>query len=86
MTPTPRPSLTTDLATRYANQREGGAFDAKKAGTPTSPSSLQEAQFEKTDTFVKPIQGISNFKGTDTQNYKEISSLAQGIDVRKYKG
>lgn len=86
MTPTPRPSLTTDLAARYDNQREGGAFDAKQAGGPTAPASLQAAQFDNTDTFTRPIQGVSNFKGTDTSNYKEISSLAQGIDTRKYKG
>lgn len=85
-TPTERPSLTTDLQTRYNTQRAGGAFDAKQAGTPTSPQSLQEAQFENTDTFVKPIQGVSNFIGANQPNYKEVSILAQGIDVRKYNG
>lgn len=85
--PTPRPSLTTDLETRYETQKEGGAFDAKQAGTATAPASIQAQQFENTDTFVvKEPLFISNFKGTDTPNYKEISILAQGLDVRKYKG
>ena len=86
-TPTERPSLTTDLATRYATQREGGAFDAKTAGTATAPPSLQSQQFENTSQFVvkEPLL-TTEFKGADNPNYKEISAYAQGLDTRKYKG
>lgn len=84
-TPTPRPSLTTDLETRYETQPEGGAFDAKKAGTPTAPPSLLAQQFDNTNKFVvKEPLFVSNFKGANGTNYTEISSLAVGIDTRKY--
>ncbi len=80
-----RPSLQTDLLTRYETQRAGGAYDAKTAGGPTSPPSLQEKIYEKTDTFTRPVQGVSNFKDTDDSNYQEQSLLSKGLDTRKYK-
>ena len=85
--PTPRPSLTTDLATRYATQKEGGAYDAKTAGTSTAPASVQAQQFENSDKFVvkEPLL-ISNYKGTANSNYTEVSAYAQGLDTRKYHG
>lgn len=83
MTPIERKSLKTDLLSRYNNQNEGGAFDAKKAGTSTSGPSLQAKQFDKTDSFlVKEPQGISQFKNDGNG----LSQFVQGLDTRKYKG
>jgi hypothetical protein len=78
-----RPSLTTDLLTRYETQKEGGAYDAKTAATSTAPNSLQSAQFEKTDKFlVKEPIGVSQFKNDG----KDLSQFVKGLDTRKYKG
>jgi hypothetical protein len=85
--PTERPSLTTDLLSRYNNQRAGGAFDAHQAGTSTSDPSALARQFTNSDKFIirEPLL-VSNFKGANNSNYTEISSLASGLDTRKYKG
>ena len=78
-----RPSLQTDLASRYQNQKEGGAYDAKQAGTSTAPPSIQSKQFELTDKFViKEPQGLSEFKNQGNG----ISLFVAGLDTRKYKG
>lgn len=83
--PTPRPSLITDLETRYATQPEGGAFNAKLAGTSTAPASTLAQQFDNTNKFiVKEPLFVSNFKGANGPGYTEISSLATGLDTRKY--
>lgn len=71
-----RPSLAIDLEKRYDTQPEGGAYDAKTAGTSTAPASLKSKDFEKTDKFVvKAPIGVSEFKD-DGLN---LSTLAQGI-------
>lgn len=78
-----RPSLATDLASRYETQKKGGAFDAAKAGESTAPSSLQSQQFEKTDKFVVREQmGVSEYKADG----KDLSQFVRGLDTRKYKG
>jgi hypothetical protein len=81
-----RPSISTDLATKYQTSKVGGAYDAKKAGTSTE-TSPQAALYDNTGNFVVNAQkGISNFKGANSQNYTEISSLAKGLNTTKYKG
>jgi len=83
--PTVRPSLTTDLETRYETQKEGGAFDAKQAGTSTTEPSILAAEFDNSSTFVvKEPLFVSNFKGANNPTYTEISSLAQNLDTRRY--
>jgi hypothetical protein len=82
-----RPSTSTDLVSRYQNQKAGGAYDAKKAGTSTTEPSNQAASYDKTNTFVvntPPL--VSNFKGTESSNYNEISLYAKGLNTTKYKG
>ena len=82
-TPIQRDSLTVGLEQRYNTQQAGGAFDAKKAGTSTAPSSIQAKQFENSDTFVvDEQQGVSDFKN-DGNN---LSVYVQGLDTTKYKG
>lgn len=84
--PTQRPSLATNLVTRYANQTEGGAYDAKKAGTSTTETSLLGALYLDSDVFlVRESTSTSNFKGANNLNYKEISLYAQNLDTRRYK-
>jgi hypothetical protein len=79
-----RPSTTISLADRYASQKVGGAYNAKLAGTSTD-FSPQASRYDTTGNFVVDQQlGVSNFKGTTNQNYKEISLLAQGLSNYKY--
>jgi len=84
---TTRPSLQIDLATRYAQQKEGGAFNAKTAGTATAPASLQAKLYDTDPNFqIKENLGQSNFEGvTDGGNYKEISRYANNINTTRYK-
>jgi len=84
---TQRTSLTINLATRYAQQSEGGAFNAKTAGTATAPASLQSKLYDTNPQFqVKETLGQSNFEGvTDGGNYKEISRYANNINTTRYK-
>lgn len=83
-TPITRPSLTTDLASRYASQRVGGAFDARdiiEAGTDALFASFQGATFQNTNGFLTKEQlGVSDFKN-DGNN---LSQYVQGLDTRKY--
>lgn len=85
--PTERPSLKTDLLSRYNHQRAGGAYDAHQAGTSTTEPSVSARLWTNTDRFVvkEPLL-VSNFKGANNTNYTEISSLSKGLDTRKYKG
>jgi hypothetical protein len=85
--PIERQSLKTDLNSRYVTQREGGAFDAKLAGTGTAPQSLLGALYLiKNGFLVRESTVESNFKGTDQLDYTEISLMAKGLDTTKYKG
>ena len=78
-------SLQTDLASRYANQKVGGAFDAKNVKQQPLPIAMNENLFETNAKVATPVQGVSNFKvvanGVD---YKEISQLAQGLKTTRY--
>jgi hypothetical protein len=74
------------LETRYATSHVGGAYDAKQAGTSTE-FSPQAQRYNNTGQFVvKQPHGVSNFKGANSSNYKEISALAQKLDTTKYSG
>ena len=83
--PVERTSLTTDLASRYGNQRVGGAFDAKniiESGVDSIAASYQGAQFQKANGFLtKEQQGISDFKNDG----KDLSQYVKGLDTRPYK-
>lgn len=95
-TPVPRPSLTTDLQTRYSNQRAGGAFDVKKVlGAPgTEPAagktidavSAQGAAFQAPNGFeVKVMQGDTQFKDAQGTTSKQLSRYIKGFSNQKYK-
>lgn len=95
-TPTPRPSLTTDLQTRYSNQRAGGAFDVKKtlggpgsspaAGTTIDAASMLGAEFQAPNGFeVKVLQGVTQMKEAQGTTSKELSRYIRGFSSRKYK-
>lgn len=97
-TPIQRPSLTTDLASRYSNQRAGGAFDVKQTlGNPgTQPKkqtviegdtkSQQGANFQSPNGFetdVVPMQ--TQLKDAQGTTSKELSSYIKGFSNQKYK-
>ena len=94
-TPVTRPSLTTDLQTRYANQREGGAFDVKvtlgppgsspKAGTTIDASSMNAVQFQSPRGFeVRVMQGITQFLDAQSAPSKQLSTYIKGFNNQKY--
>lgn len=86
MIPIQRNSETTNLEQRYLSQREGGAFNAKLAGTSTCPPSIKSTLYNKTPKFdINQLQGQSEFKGVDGSTYTEVSIFGQGIDVTPYK-
>jgi hypothetical protein len=82
--PNPRPSLTTDLATRYATQNVGGAFDARdiiESGVDPLEASFQGAQFQNKNGFLTKVQqGVSDFKN-DGNN---LSQYVEGLNTQKY--
>jgi hypothetical protein len=86
MTPISRTSETVNLEQRYLNQREGGAFDAKRAGKSNITPSMKSKLFEtSTEYLINAIQGQSEFKGVDGSTYTEISNFGKGIDTTPYK-
>ncbi len=84
MTPITRPSLTTDLATRYATQRAGGAYNAKniiKTGVDPLFASYQATQFQNVNGFLTEAkQGNSDFKNDG----KDLSQYVAGLNTTKY--
>jgi hypothetical protein len=70
--PVDRPSLKTDLASRYASQRTGGAYDAKTAGTVFDDFMNNEFA----NGFTKG--------GRNTLLPKKESSFAKGLNNKKY--
>jgi hypothetical protein len=86
-TETTRPSLTTDLATRYATQQTGEAFNSKLAGTATAPLSIQAKLYDTNPSFiVNELQEISNFENVgDGGTYKEVSKYSSNINTTRYK-
>jgi hypothetical protein len=88
-TPIERTSLKTDLASRYASQQAGGAFNAKDITTEGGHSSLekgggaslQSSMWTPKGFKVKMAQAITEFKD------KALNFISgQGLDTRKYKG
>lgn len=82
--PISRPSLTTDLASRYTSQKIGGAFDARniiQTGTDALFASYQSSQFQLTNGFLtKEKLGVSDFKN-DGGN---LSQYVQGLNTTPY--
>lgn len=94
--PINRQSLTTDLESRYAKQKAGGAFDVKEtlggpgtqpaAGTTIDAVSQQGANFQSPNGFeVKVKQGQTQFKEAQGTTSKELSLYIKGFSNRKYK-
>jgi len=98
--PTNRPSLNKDLASRYATQRAGGAFEVKqRLGAPGTaprtgdrmPVDGNEVLYTKDDFAVKQIIGQTEFLDTQDANNsssprsKELSRYIKGFSSRKYK-
>lgn len=95
-TPNLRPSLTTDLQTRYNNQRAGGAFDVKKtlggpgtqpsSGTTIDATSMLGQEFQAPNGFeVKVQQGVTQMKDAQGTTSKELSRYLRGFSSKKYK-
>jgi len=95
-TPNERPSLTTDLQTRYTKQRAGGAFDVKAtlggpgtqpaAGTTIDATSMNGNEFQNPNGFeVKVKQGVTAFKDAQGVQSKQLSRYIRGFSARKYK-
>ena len=95
-TPVPRPSLTTTLDVRYAQQHAGGAFEVKQVlGAPGTEPAVGEvidaasqlgATNQNPNGFqVKVIPQVSQLKvvqqGGAGNNY---SNYVKGLDTRKY--
>jgi hypothetical protein len=94
--PTNRDSLITDLASRYANQKVGGSFDAKSIVTEsdtimplTTPSDKgRQYTIDKGGFRVKQPIGLSDLADVpDRKNStsKELSQSIRGLSTKKYK-
>jgi hypothetical protein len=99
-TPADRPSLTKDLASRYATQRAGGAFEVKQRLKPpgASPSAGDrmpidgnERIYSADDFAVKQAIGVTELldaqeaNTTSSPKSKELSLYIRGFSNRKYK-
>jgi len=95
-TPTERPSLTTDLESRYGTQHAGGAFDVKEtlggpgntpvAGTIIDALSAQATTFQSPAGFlVKEALCVTQFLDAQGSTSKQLSRYVKGLDTRKYK-
>jgi hypothetical protein len=74
-TPTERPSLTTTLEERYANQKVGGAFDAKEVRVQPidfghQNKTLQNPTGLAPQTFSDKALNTAAASGHTTQKYK----------------
>lgn len=86
---TERPSIKTDLLSRYANQHCGGAFEVKAAITnggheslnKASPGSIQSAFWTAAGFKTRMALMITELKAK-ALNFVD----SQGLDNRKYKG
>jgi hypothetical protein len=80
----PRPSLTIDLATRYATQTVGGAFNARNIvenGVDPLFASYQGATFQNFNGFLTDVQvGVSDFKN----NGNDLSIFVQNLNTTPY--
>ncbi len=100
-TPSERPSLSTDLESRYRNQRAGSAFDVKTilkspGNVPSAgdrmPIDGNERLYSVDDFAVKQIYGVTELLDARSANNstspssKELSRFMKGFTNRKYKG
>ena len=98
--PADRPSLTKDLATRYATQRAGGAFEVKQRLKPPGsspktgdrmPIDGNERLYSADDFAVKQPLGVTEMldaqeaNTTSAPKSKELSLYIKGFSNRKYK-
>jgi hypothetical protein len=98
--PADRPSLTKDLASRYASQHAGGAFEVKQrlkppGSSPTTgdrmPIDGNERLYSADDFAVKQILGVTELLDAQESNTssspksKEMSLYIRGFTNRKYK-
>jgi hypothetical protein len=99
-TPSQRPSLSTDLETRYENQRVGSAFDIKDVlknphSAPSAgdrgPVEGNENLYSVNDFAIKQPTGVTEFldaldaNGSTAAQSKQLSRYMKGFDNRKYK-
>ena len=85
-TETTRQSLNTNLETRYNNSKVGSTFNAKNAGTSTIVPSIKSTLYDSISKFIvnDSINKGSNFKGTNSGTYTEISKFANNINTVPY--
>lgn len=98
-TPNQRPSLTTDLATRYATQKAGGAFEVKQRLHPPGvapkagermPIDGNEHLYSVDDFVVKEMQGVTELldaqeaNNSSSPHSKELSLYIKGFNNQKY--
>jgi hypothetical protein len=99
-TPSSRPSLKTDLESRYRTQRAGSAFDVKTTlkqpdQSPRNgdrmPINGNERLYSVDDFAVKQTLGITEFLDATSANSStspsslEMSRFMRGFTNRKYK-
>lgn len=100
-TPNQRPSLTTNLESRYSNQRAGGAFDVKQrlkapGRSPQNgdrmPIDGNERLYSEDDFAVKQQLGVTELLDAKEANTsgapksKEMSLYIRGFNNQKYRG
>lgn len=98
--PADRPSLTKDLASRYASQHAGGAFEVKQrlkapGSSPQAgermPIDGNERLYSADDFSVKQAIGVTELldaqeaNTTSSPKSKEISLYIRGFSNRRYK-
>lgn len=96
-TPNQRPSLTTTLDQRYAQQHAGGAFEVKEVfgGPGTSPSTGEvidaasaqgQANQNPNGFWVKVLPQVSQLKAVQSGGAGNAYSLyIKGLDTTKYR-
>lgn len=77
-TPSQRPSLNTDLESRYNNQTVGSAFDAKRFDT--GDFGIQEKLWTRPGFVPNEELGLGGKKTYDK------STFLKGFSSKKYKG
>ena len=96
-----RPSLSTDLESRYRNQRAGSVYDVKatlkQPGQSLQPGDRMpingnEHLYTNDDFVVKQTLGVTEFLDAQSANNssspssREMSRYMRGFTSRKYKG
>ena len=88
-----RPSLATDLQSRYQRQRVGSAFDVKEILDHQEPGTVNDAVSINAQQFQSPVgfQIGAGSQGTQLKEAKgtqsaQLSRYMRGFDNRKYRG